>query len=687
MRIFIVSDDLNRTMKFLNAILTARNELYERLVDERSKKLDVKVFAPKGKFYNLWGVENNKIRLGITSTVKEDCTGFEAYEVDYEDVELTHPTGIVREIIEEMVKSVEKGEGKSFILLLTFYEHVEQLETFISRFLKMYLSLNENLRREIGKRLTIFLNRPSKALNLDLTEMERLLNAKVYDVYEVLPHSVSKFLNYFPFECEPRRRDRKNKEGRKRPKINLFACIPNDLCSLLDFLVKASESLKEAIKSEDVHKINMIIVIYDLLNHLKRRIEKDGLEICGLKVKEFSASICERVQPCKVLRSLFSFKVEENEVVEGNELVMVNAEGVFYSRGFEERTVVVNELTVRESSPPSAVCAPLSYNVLVETTLKPKERRPKATWSLACLEHSNVHAFLNALKIYFPWIEAVEVNARINDLDVYLCNLPHCLREARCGKPFPKGERLFISITFELLRTKNIGRLRAAISKGYLGEIEHGGFRYYFSVPFFCDVPPCPLWSLTVKPKGFKHLYTELRIVELRDIKPFESKGDPNTERVIDIFDEIIRKFEECYFYGKLDDEERFIAYAKLLKDVNLAPLRNKALRCFESAFYELRNAMKFVFGLRRVIPIPHTLISDERNVEGIINLIEEKMGMEREQAKQLVYFMLFEYFLRTVRDELKRNGRKGKMVSEELAGAFAENVVKYFLKDLHPLL
>ncbi len=660
----IVSDNLDRTIRLINALITSRTLLYDRIPRTEGSAMDVEVFAPRGSFDRSWKINGDKIHLRLTSTVGEECGDFEELVLKYKDTNLAHPTAIVTYLLDDFINDYKNGNGCEVILLLAFFERFELLYNFLDRFFKMYLSLDRRIREFIKNKIKIFITRSTHLLSPILEEMNKEFAGRIFDIHLMLDIALDRILYYMPFKCGRKSRDR----------VIIYACLPNDTCSVLDFIFKTVNVVEESYKKKAMAAKRVASDIKERIKELKR---------CGEKLVRLNAHPCERVQLCKITRHLVQLaSIPSGQHKAEEDVIRLNVEVLHFKIPPSQGSTY----DVKTSKPPSAVCSPLSEHVYWWVKLKEVEERP-ARWISACIESERAKTFFNALRPALPETFLNDLGGdevRIYSISAFPCNLQRCLREARCeGGHLGSESRVFLTLVLDVgnvTMTDKASGLRIMVAKGRVRErglvkvAEDNGYAYYVQekVPFYCDNRNCPLVNNPGVPRGLDELASPSVFIERDKDIPYIS----------------VDEFEKCLFGKTIDDAfSRFIHYNKLMRDVNLNRVRDHVVRCMLKLLEEEFNPtmiVKVKYYNRQGGTTVYCLL----DMNDVIKKLSLSLGLETSEVKWYFALIYFEFFLRGIMGYFEKMDReKNPRISRREIKIALESRFRYLLKDFMPIL
>ncbi len=533
-KIFIISDNLDKALK-IAAYMTLYMKRYQIKSD------DILIAAPKDGFDDEWFkcfrlTSPDCIRL--CPSIMDNCNHQNVLEFKYIEYNLKHPSIVAEKIVNELQSILRNIAFKrppygKILVILAFLEDFPAHETFLDRFVKFMYSLANKYGYPIGDLIEIYTLRYTFH-NIEITKLFEKMGIQIRPLSYVLHDVVNIVLELLPTECS---------EDSHNLRIRVTACIPNDLCTLLDFYSYVLRTLEDTVthlltsdqsnfteKKKPKEIFEKILSTYII--RLTDALNKAVLRTCGYEIVNFFLKTCDRVQPCIKIRHLFRCRCDKSALVKKEQeseekhesTILLNFEATYYTNetrgliGLVELKKKGGKVVIKRGLPPCPLCSPLDTYIEVPITLDEKSIIKGTTDKvfMACIESKNAEETLSTLTRLLG-VDKFYGNTAIKhsafsivqfDINTYPCSLADGFRRRRCQDP-PSGKRLLTNITLEV-------RIRTSYPKDSDVEQMTTNNSYDANIRFLItnsnNVPQglrSIVKSLTEPPKSLKELHHE----------------------------------------------------------------------------------------------------------------------------------------------------------------------------------
>ncbi len=665
--VIVLSDDLNKVLKLINA------SLVEGINGDGIKW---KIYAPRGKFDETWfRREGSDTKLLFPQIFKiSESSGNDVFEIEYREANFKHPTTVIRDVVRTIREKLDSDE--EIILMFMFYEDNYGFMRSLERLTKMLYALSDREKERLKNKVTLVSIRPNAFLTMSeyIILLKELIKVKIYNVTAI---SMNHLLRYVPYTCLER----------KITLVTFFICLPNDVLLLFDILCKLRKALVESRKNGT-----------ESLRELLERIDEvltSKLSSSGVKLKRLTVSPCDRVQPCLARRYYLSISFGgKSELKETSVLLNVAAfsKEKLGGKPFQESVKLKRGRPYRCASvPPSDVCHYFTKAIRFDVNTIKRSIASENVKAAACVEGSNDLLGLVSKSILgVDLCDNGDEGIRLHSLFAYPCEAPERLRNKRCGKDSPKGDRLVVIATFEVGETPFAGAgYRLLLMK------EKEALELVSDEPFYCDVQSCAF--LHEDFYGF-NLFNAMLVYDYG--LHFELEG-PSYEELERRLETVVKCFERKAFDGIRDAGHRYVAYSNLLKLVEsrsvFETLREAFWSCLEVL---LKDDLTVRWG-----PRPLSLASiassvlNEKGIkvidktkneasEGILEFFDKAligMGLAREEevGEKVLSGVLLETFLRGIMELLRLKREHARLEVKDVAKELRHVLVDHVLPEL----
>lgn len=437
--LYIFTDDLNRALKVLNALLVSHYLVETKPQGELVE--NVHLYAPRNDFGEEWFETcGSKKCMKIPFTTTSPYT----IKVTYSDSSVRHPTAAVDEMLKTAKELLNESNNRvELVVIVLFYENQNLHCNFLSRLNKKYGN-DEVIRKRVD--LKVMSLREHSNCHQKFPYIEKSIKPLTAGIQS----AIYEMTTYLPTDCS-KSRIIKGAYGVVWNKLRIEACIPNDVCTLLSLvnhLVReASEVLEENIGNVDP--------LEKLLRTLPDRFRR-GFDVsrCDYSVKYFSLTPCLRVRPCIKRRYKFILKiVKESKEASDQEKARIAME--MFTLTERKRPVLPQPEDVFRHIPPGTLCEALSRGLdcyIRVNSIKLPLDKPKAHL-MACLESVEANGLLNALETLVGITHQCArrvLPIRINRIVAYPCNIDEGIKRARCNCAELHGSRLYVDLVIEI---------------------------------------------------------------------------------------------------------------------------------------------------------------------------------------------------------------------------------------------